>query len=83
MTADEVLDALAGLPVSFWTYEWEPPSVRHLGPMAQDFAAAFGLGEVDTVINGVDAQGVLIVAVQALYRRVCELEGIANGRSAG
>ena len=48
--------------------------MRHLGPMAQDFKAAFGLGESDKMINIVDANGVLMVAVQALYRRVQALE---------
>jgi hypothetical protein len=42
--------------------------------MAQDFAAAFGLGDDDRSINMVDANGVLTVAVQALYRRVEALE---------
>jgi hypothetical protein len=48
--------------------------MRHLGPMAQDFHAAFGLGDSDRTINMVDANGVLIVAVQALYRWVMQLE---------
>jgi hypothetical protein len=42
--------------------------------MAQDFAATFGLGDDDTVINMVDANGVVMVALQALYRRVVALE---------
>jgi hypothetical protein len=42
--------------------------------MAQDFHAAFGLGDSDRTINMVDANGVLMVAVQALYRRVKQLE---------
>jgi hypothetical protein len=42
--------------------------------MAQDFHAAFGLGDSDRTINMVDGNGVLIGAVQALYRRVMQLE---------
>lgn len=42
--------------------------------MAQDFAATFGLGDDDRSINGVDVNGVLTVAVQALARRVDDLE---------
>ena len=42
--------------------------------MAQDFKAAFGLGDSDKVINMVDANGVVMVALQALYRRVQALE---------
>jgi hypothetical protein len=70
----EILDKLANLPVSTWHYHWEPAEIRHLGPMAQDFAATFGLGDDDRSINMVDANGVLTVAVQALYRKVQELE---------
>jgi len=70
----EVLDKVASLPVSTWRYVWEPAGVRHLGPMAQDFAAAFGLGDDDRVISHLDANGVLMVSVQALHRRVQELE---------
>jgi hypothetical protein len=70
----EILDKLAALPVSTWNYIADGAAVRHLGPMAQDFKAAFGLGESDKMINIVDANGVLMVAVQALYRRVQALE---------
>jgi hypothetical protein len=42
--------------------------------MAQDFKAAFGLGDSDRKIDTVDANGVVMVAIQALYRRVVELE---------
>lgn len=42
--------------------------------MAQDFAATFGLGDDDKTINMVDANGVVMVSLQALYRRVVALE---------
>jgi hypothetical protein len=70
----EILEKLAALPISTWNYKSDPPSVRHLGPMAQDFMAAFGLGDDDKVINTVDANGVVMVAIQALYRRIEALE---------
>jgi len=70
----EVLERLASLPVGTWRYRWEPEHVRHLGPMAQDWHAAFGLGGRDTVIPLVDAHGVTVVAIQALYHRVVDLE---------
>ena len=64
---------LSALPVATWRYRWEPVSVRHLGPMAQDWHAAFGLGKGDTTIPIVDAHGVLLVAIQALRRELGEL----------
>ena len=70
----ELLERLTALPVSTWRYHWEPPDVRHLGPMSQDFRAAFGLGDDERRIDMVDANGVLTVALQALYRRIAALE---------
>jgi len=70
----ELLERLAALPVATWRYHWEPPHVRHLGPMSQDFRAAFGLGDDERRIDMVDANGVLTVALQALVRRVTALE---------
>ncbi|WP_411140447.1 tail fiber domain-containing protein [Streptomyces sp. x-80] len=68
-----VLETVAALPVSTWRYLWEPEGVRHLGPMAQDWHAAFGFNEDDTTIPVVDGLGVALVCVQALHRRVAEL----------
>ncbi|MFM9441898.1 tail fiber domain-containing protein [Streptomyces acidiscabies] len=68
-----VLETVAALPVSTWRYLWEPEGVRHLGPMAQDWHAAFGFNEDDTTIPVVDGLGVALVCVQALHRRVEEL----------
>ncbi|MGH3710884.1 MAG: tail fiber domain-containing protein [Pseudonocardiaceae bacterium] len=56
----EVLAKLGALPVATWRYRWESAGVRHLGPMAQDWHATFGLGKGDTRIPMVDAHGVLV-----------------------
>lgn len=69
----EVLVKLTALPVATWRYQWEPAGVRHLGPMAQDWHAAFGFGQAETTIPMVDAHGVLVVAIQALQRQLSEL----------
>lgn len=68
-----VLDALATLEISTWSYAWEP-DVRHLGPMSQDFMAAFGLGVDERRFDLLDANGVNMVAIQALFRRLVALE---------
>ncbi|MFJ1644857.1 tail fiber domain-containing protein [Streptomyces sp. NPDC088258] len=68
-----ILETVAALPVSTWRYLWEPEDVRHLGPMAQDWHAAFGLNQDDTTIPVVDGLGVSLVCIQALHRRVEEL----------
>jgi len=58
------------LPLSTWNYKSQNPAVRHLGPMAQDFKAAFNLGESDTGITTVDADGVALAAIQGLGQKV-------------
>ncbi|MBI5500288.1 MAG: tail fiber domain-containing protein [Deltaproteobacteria bacterium] len=66
-----VLDRLASLPITEWSYknESENGSFRHMGPMAQDFHAAFGLGYDERSIPTADADGVAVAAIQALHRR--------------
>ncbi|MBO8196726.1 tail fiber domain-containing protein [Streptomyces smyrnaeus] len=69
----DVLEQVARLPVSTWRYHWDPPHVRHIGPMAQDWWAAFEVGENDRTICCTDANGVALVAIQALHRQLEEL----------
>ncbi|MBT7189010.1 MAG: hypothetical protein HN916_02355 [Anaerolineae bacterium] len=62
----EILDLVVNLPISEWSYISEESSVRHMGPMAQDFYSAFGLGVDERYISSVDSDGVALVAIQAL-----------------
>ncbi len=64
-----VLERLASVEVSEWSYLVEGEGVRHMGPMAQDFYAAFELGYDERSIPTVDADGVALVAIQALHER--------------
>jgi hypothetical protein len=61
-----ILSAVAALPLATWSYASEAAPARHLGPAAQDFRAAFGLGSGDTTISAVDADGVALAAIQGL-----------------
>jgi hypothetical protein len=67
-----ILDKVSRLPISTWSYREEPDSVRHLGPMAQDFRAGFGLGNDDRSYFAVDAHGVALAAIQALDRKLAD-----------
>ena len=67
-----VLERLASVPISTWNYKAQDDSVRHMGPMAQDFHAAFGLGLGDKSIDTVDPDGVALAAIQALNDKVDE-----------
>lgn len=62
-----VLQKLAAMPVATWNYKSQADSIRHMGPTAQDFHEAFGLGEDDKHISTVDAEGVALAGIQALY----------------
>jgi hypothetical protein len=64
-----VLDKVLSLPLSEWSYR-SAPTQRHIGPVAQDFHAAFGLGGDDKSISTVDADGVALAAIQGLNAKL-------------
>jgi len=70
---EELLARIRGVPVSSWNYVAEGRQVRHLGPVAEDFRAAFGLGTDDRSIGLLDIDGVNFAAVKALEARTDEL----------
>ncbi|MBI2926371.1 MAG: tail fiber domain-containing protein [Verrucomicrobia bacterium] len=67
----EVLNRVAALPISRWNFK-EDAATPHVGPMAQDFHAAFGVGTDDKHIATVDADGVALAAIQGLNQIVKE-----------
>ncbi len=66
----DLLNRLTAIPIQTWNYKSQDDSIRHIGPVAQDFHAAFGVGEDDTHISTVDADGVALAAIQGLYHLV-------------
>ena len=70
---DEILGLVAQLPVTRWEYK-NALGEKHIGPMAQDFYAAFGLGASETGISTIDTAGVALVAIQALVEKNKSLE---------
>jgi len=68
----EVLEKLSAIPVTTWNYKSADQSVRHIGPVAQDFHAAFNVGDDDRHLNSVDTGGVAFAAIQGLYRIIKE-----------
>jgi hypothetical protein len=65
---EALLARLNEIPILTWNYKAQDASIRHIGPMAQDFYAAFQVGEDDRHISTVDADGVALAGVQALYQ---------------
>lgn len=72
VSCQAVLEGVASLPITTWNYIAEDPAVRHLGPVAQEFHAAFGLGRDDSHIGALDSAGVALAAIQGLYNAVKE-----------
>jgi len=69
----QVLEKVSALPISEWKYKAEADGTRHLGPVAQDFHAAFGLnGADDKHIATVDEEGVALAAIQGLNQKLNE-----------
>ena len=85
----DVLNRVLNLEIAEWEYIDDQNDTRHIGPMAQDFHAAFGLGPDNEHISTSDIAGVSIAAIQALNnelraqnlsleQRVSELEGMVR-----
>ncbi|MCB9858143.1 MAG: tail fiber domain-containing protein [Phycisphaerales bacterium] len=70
----DVLDRVCNMPIGTWNYKAQADAIRHIGPMAQDFYAAFGVGESDLKITTIDADGVALAAIQGLRQVVCDAE---------
>jgi len=68
-----ILDRVAAMPISKWSYISEH-GVRHVGPMAQDFYAAFGVGADNKHITSIDEDGVALAAIKALHRETVSLK---------
>jgi hypothetical protein len=69
VSSSQILDRLSRLPVSEWSYKSDSET-RHIGPMAQDFYAAFKIGTDDKHIAPIDEGGVALAAIQGLNRKL-------------
>jgi hypothetical protein len=69
--AKALLEKVAAMPINRWHYT-NDSAITHLGPVAQDFRAAFGLGLDDKHIATVDADGVALAAIQGLNQKLEE-----------
>jgi hypothetical protein len=69
LDGEEVLTRLSEVPVMSWRYKTEGETALHFGPVAEDFHAAFQLGDGRTITT-IDADGVAFAAIQGLYTTV-------------
>ena len=63
---EDILLRLHEVPILTWNYRAQDAHIRHIGPMAQDFAAAFEVGEDDKHIATIDPDGVALAGIKAL-----------------
>jgi hypothetical protein len=73
VSGEDILMKLRTVPVSRWSYRSDADNIRHIGPMAQDFYKAFGLGSDDRSIGTVDADGIALAGIKALEARTSKL----------
>jgi|GEM_PF-1568530 len=71
VSGTDVLAKIMALDVTKWKYKGTDEF--HIGPMAQDFFAAFALGTDDRHISAIDPAGVALVAIQELKKENEEL----------
>ena len=66
-----LLEKLSRMPITEWNAKAQGPDIKHIGPTAQDFHAAFGLGGSDDKgISTIDEGGVALAAIQGLNQKL-------------
>ncbi len=64
---ESILETLSSIPITSWNYKAADDEERHIGPMAEDFHAAFSLNGSDNgKISVSDVNGIALAAIQAL-----------------
>ena len=69
VSPSQILEKVAQLPVSEWSYK-EDPTIRHVGPVAQDFYSIFNIGTDERHIAPIDEGGVALAAIQGLNEKL-------------
>jgi len=73
LDAVHILEQVVELPIERWNYTHQDDSVKHIGPYAEDFHAAFGLhGESNRTISSQDLDGVALAAIQGLNQKLTQ-----------
>jgi hypothetical protein len=67
----KVLQHLVDMPLTEWNAKSDPGQ-RHIGPVAEDWWATFGLGPDDKHVSMTDVGGVALAAIKGLHQVVAE-----------
>ena len=74
---EEVLEKIHNIPVTKWNYKKTDPTMKYIGPVAQDFYSAFHLGGTDSLgINSISIDGVNMAGIKALEQRTREMKSV-------
>ena len=65
----DVLSRLVKMPIMTWDYKGSSEGL-HMGPVAEDFKATFGLAGDGKSISTVDADGIALAAIQGLNAKL-------------
>jgi hypothetical protein len=74
VSGEDVLKRLKSMPITTWNMTADKSKTKHLGPVAEDFYSAFGLGIGRTTIGMNDIDGVTIAAAKALEARTTSMQ---------
>lgn len=74
INGDDILNKIRQLPIKSYRIDGEKESIKHIGPMAEDFNRLFNSGGDDDHISAQDQSGVALAGVQALLDRIEQLE---------
>src|SRR5690606_1966206 len=72
VSGEDVLLRMRTVPINHWNLIDEEGQPLHMGPFAEDFHAAFGLGSDDKAIGHQDIDGVNFAGIKALDARTVE-----------
>jgi len=75
---EDILNKIAQLDISRWSYQTQDPSIEHIGPMAQDFYRLFGVGDNNRTITTVDPDGIALAAIKALQKKTEEIDELRD-----
>ncbi len=79
---DALLQKLSQLDILEWQYSHDQSGARHMGAMAEDFHALFGLGSSAEFLAPSDMAGVALAAIRAQQDRIEALEAALAERDA-
>jgi hypothetical protein len=71
---EEILAKINRLSIKTWNYKSQNDSIRHIGPMAQDFNKLFVFGNNQKMIEGADIDGVIFSGIKAIHKRVVKID---------